>query len=244
MQRAEWTPTTTSPPETRARITRQRIEWTPSMAWISWDTVKDKANQVTPPVKKARLEGGQTTLTQFENDSVFQSPPSPKEATVAASSPDGSPSEDEEESRSKDVPKVVQNDVLAGLLWELHENCEVLMEQIETAYPWFSHFGFPQKKWIQELPEAISAVKRCPGLVSVMGLKDMQRFLPTITNRHTFVLLKQLAVHHFFHILLDLDQFSVTATFKIVHKEGNIGAGAWVYGTDAEVEDDIFYPTD
>ena len=211
---------------------------TTAMAWINWGPEEDTASLVTPPSKKARLKDGQTTLTQYDKDPGFQ-------WTSASSASSASPREGDEDDKDKDeLPKVVPNDVLAQILWELWENCKVMMEQIEAACPWFTPYAFPQRKWIQELPEAIAAVKTCPGLVSVMGMKDMKRFLPTVTNRHTFVLLKHLAMNHFFHLLLDLDQFSVTATFRFVHKEGRIGAAAWTYGTKEEVLEDVFYPDD
>lgn len=238
MQRVQWTPTGMSPSDTKATISRQRVEWTPSMAWISWDPIEAEVHSVTPLPKKPRLKGGQVTLTQLATDPAFKKS-GLEDLTSTGESP-AAAVEDKEDLQS--YPKVVPNDILAGLLWELWENCSVMMEQIETTYPWFTPTAFPQRKWIQELPEAIAAVKRCPGLVSVMGLKDMKRFLPTVTNNHTFVLLKQLAVNHFFHLLLDLDQFSVTASFKFIHKEGRIGAAAWTYGTDEDVLEDIFYP--
>lgn len=215
---------------------------------------------ITPGLpKRAKLKGGQITLTQFtEEEESSAAPTSPasaagsvlsqapseaseasSQALVSSDRPSSSPS-----ASSNGPPPIVENDALVTLLKELQEGLSVLMKQIETAYNWIGEVGFPQKRWVDiELVQAIQAVEECPALVSVMGRVDMKRFLPTIKSENTFVLLKQLSVNLGFKILLDTDLRSLQAVFKLQHHRGsseNYGDNLFEYGTDEEINWDIF----
>lgn len=217
-------------PTDGARIVRHRVEWTPTMSWITWDgSTRDPTNTPTvvtpkPVKKKAKGISKQTKLSEFDKDSKSSS--TDMSVTV-----------------SKNTLRVVDNRILADFMAELHENLIVLMEQIESSYGWFNNHAFVQKDWIiKELPQAISSVRTCPAPVSVMGLNDMRRFLPGIKSKHSFVLIKHLAVCKFYNILIDIDQVGVNVIFSIQHEKDNIGCLVMSYGTDKEVYDDIFMP--
>lgn len=224
-----------------ARIERLRTQWTPTSSWITWESpVEITAAPITPLPKKARLKGGQTTLTQFETDLAFQ-PSSGNGQEESEEDSDESPSPSSGDNSS--AHKIVHNDVLAAFLDELQENLLVLMEQIETAYPWFkTEDAFPQKDWIEtELSKAILAVRNSQAVVSVMGLRDMQLFLNGVNSRHTYILVKQLSVYRNFHILIDIDQVGVCVIFKILHGKRQCGTSGYAYGTGETIDDDVFY---
>ena len=224
-----------------ARIERLRTQWTPTSSWITWESpVEITAAPITPLPKKARLKGGQTTLTQFETDPAFK-PSSGNGQGQSQENSEESPSTSSDDNSS--AHKIVHNDVLAAFMDELQENLLVLMEQIEAAYPWFKEeYAFPQKDWIEtELSKAILAIRNAQAVVSVMGLRDMQLFLNGVNNRHTYILMKQLSVYHHFHILMDIDQVGVCVVFKILHGKRQCGTSGFPYGTEETIDDDVFY---
>ena len=226
------------------RIVSTGVQITPMQVWLKWDDAASLPPlppsppvtiSVARPIKKARLPGGQTTLTQLVND---DSPSSSPESVLSDFVPTDVTLETIGAIR---IPQIVENIILVALLQEIHENTIVLMEQITQAYSWFRNPAFGQRTWITEdLPQAITAVQECPVIVSVMGLCDMKRFLPSISSVNTYVLLKQLSVHHGYNILLDLDQEAVNVVFKLQHEKNNFGTNVFSHGTGEMVNDDIF----
>ena len=226
------------------RIVSTGVQITPMQVWLKWDDVVSLPSlpnsppvtiSVARPTKKARLPGGQTTLTQLLND---ESPDTPAESVLSDTFPRDLHTIS---TGTSNIPMIVDNATLVALLHEIHENITVLMEQITEAYSWFHNPAFGQRTWItEELPQAIVAVKECPVIVSVMGLRDMKRFLPSIASVNTYVLLKQLSVHHGYNILLDLDQEAVNVVFKLQHEKNNFGTNVFCHGTGEMVNDDIF----
>ena len=223
-------------PVRSVRIMSNNFQLSPMEYWLSWDVPTQTPTTVMvtpqPPQKRARHSGGQQTLTQIFTESED------------ASSDSGT-------SDTGGVPRLIDNETLIVLLERLQESLQVLTEQIKTAYYWFNDTSFPQKDWIEEeLPEAIKAIKICPAFVSVMGMTDMGRFLPSIRSTNTYVLLKHLSVNHGFGILLDLDQTCVTVTYKLVHElkyrhdkdpaRRTFGSVSYTHGTDDLVSAHIF----
>lgn len=220
---------------------------------------------ITPGLpKKAKLKDGQVTLTQLTEDEELSTAPelhtdsipslsgtpvgfSPGVSvgsslgTPVGSSPGVSSKSTPSSPPFKGRPPLVENDSLVVLLKELQESLAVLMEQIETVNSWFGENAFDQKSWVEnDLPAAIVAVEDCPAVVSVMGRRDMMRFLPEITSEGTFVLIKHLSVHHGFKIHVDIDLNSVNAVFKLQHHRTNFGTLLYEYGTGVEVDGSVF----
>ena len=219
------------------RVVSSKTIMTPSACWLSWDDLPSTPtpDPYSPTIKKSRLKGGQTTLTQLMevmDEAIPLDISVPPEISISSRSVPP---------LSNGFPPIVDNNSLIRLIEELHENLVVLMEQLKTAYYWFNDPAFPQKNWIEkELPEVIDAIKVCPTTVSVMGQRDMVRYLPSVSSVNTFVLLKQLSIHHGFKILLDIDQETVNVTFKLQHELKNFGTNVFTHGTEVVLDMSIF----
>ena len=158
------------------RIVTAVTRMTPSECWLSWDELPSTPAPFCPTKKKARLPGGQTTLTQLK-EVMEDAVPDAISVPPILSLPLGSGA-----TLLNGVPPIVDNNAINRLLQELHENLVVLIEQLKTPYYWFNDSTFPQKKWIEEeLPEVITAITLCPTTVAVIGQRDMVRYLPSVS---------------------------------------------------------------
>ena len=254
-----------SPSVQRPAVSTTKTLMTLTETWLNWEedsVVENNKNvrMISPGLpKKAKLKDGQVTLTQLTVDEEKQATASPvcfsvassngsSEETLIGSPPNAKSNEDTVTGSSLVATKakkrphhVVDNDTIVLLLKELQESLVVLMEQIETANSWFGEKAFDQRKWIEdELSIAIEAVQECPAYVSVMGRRDMQRFLPDTVSENTYVLLKHLSVNHGFKIHVDIDLNSVHAMFKLQHHRDNFRTLLYEYGKGSYVDGSVF----
>ena len=161
----------------KAHIVTSVVKIAPARCWLRWENTSPVATATpSPPSKKAKLPGGQLTLTQM------MSPPSSPSASDPglASTPISVTNLD---ASSTSSPVVIENETLAALLSTYHHSLTELVEQIKCAYPWFNNQAFDQWSWIHnDLPIAISSIKASKATVSVMGRRDMNNFLPQIKD--------------------------------------------------------------
>lgn len=211
----------------------------PARCYLKWEdspTTEPVTSVATPspPSKKLKLGKGQRTLKLKKSPSPAPEP-SPKPKALC----------------------IVDNNTLAHLIHIFHERILELVEQVKAVYPWFTDHAFSQLPWItQDLADAVKYVRESEILVSVMGYRDMCMYLPQLQKRDTYVLIKNLAIHHSFNILIDIDQEEVSVFFRVVHdsrfgwddkekEQGRIAHFSYKYGeVGASVDDCIFYEID
>lgn len=219
------TPAPSSPflAKAKPRVHHVLFQLQPAEAWLIWGDDNPPAPSATPApapaarlatpspsAKRAKLPGGQFTLTQFM----------PREEPAPPVLPVQVPKATYPVAPHKRDPRIVANDAIVSLLEKIQEDLEVLMDQIRDSYFMFDHGGaFKQEKWAKEgLTKAIRAVEVCPVTVSVMGLNDMKDYLPQIDDIDTLVLIKNLSKYHGYGIWLDLDQEHYCCNFIFVHE--------------------------
>ena len=139
--------------------------------------------------KRARLDNGQTTLTQVFNEEV--KPPAP--------------------------PSFLSNEDLKGLLREYRNKCQDLIDELREVYYWFDEATFKQEKFFSKaLDVAMEGMDTAVGTLSIMGLPDMRRYFPG-HDEDVYVLVKALSVHKCFSILSDIDVFSNEVKIHTTH---------------------------
>lgn len=229
----------------KPNIKHQIFQIQPTECWLTWDDVPD--DTIIHVKKKAKLPGGQFTMTQLVS-------PIKDTHTDAPVTERLEPKLTYPWAPNQRAARIVSNGTIAVLMENLQRDLRCMIKQVNEAFSTFTiPSAFLQKKWIDDgLTKAIDVVSACEVNVSVMGMKDMNTHLPEIEDIDTYILIKNLAIYHGYGVLIDINHSDHSCTFHVVHelylrnKEGvNFGMTKFEYGTTtAHLDDSVFEQLD